>query len=79
MKIGKQENEGTLNSLLELKVEHSKLDIRIYNEMKLQNYLKTDGITVHEAKYIFKYRVSAAKYENNFGDNEDNNNVWQPH
>ena len=57
-----------MNYLLELKVDHSKLDNLVYNKLKLQNYLKNDSIPVHEAKNLFKFRVRAANFKENFGD-----------
>ena len=57
-----------MNYLLKLKVDHSKLDSLVYSKLKLQNYLKTDGIPVHEAKNLFKFRVRVARFKENFGD-----------
>ena len=57
-----------MNYLLELKVDHSKLDNLVYNKLKLQNYLKNDSIPVHEAKNLFKFRVRAANFKEIFGD-----------
>ena len=45
--------EYALNHLLNLKLEHSKLDNLMYTELKLQKYLKSDDIPVHEAKNLF--------------------------
>ena len=42
--------EYALNYLLELKSKHTKLDNLVYTELRLQKYLKTDDIPVHEAK-----------------------------
>ena len=49
--------EHALNYLLELKVDHSKLDSLLYNKLKLQNYLKNDGIPVHESKNLFYWEL----------------------
>ena len=66
--VKKKMKEHALNYLLELKVDHSKLDSLLYTKLKLQNYLKNDGIPVHEAKNLFKFRVRVAKFKENFGD-----------
>ena len=36
-----------------------------YTELKLQNYLSNDLITVQEAKNIFKFRTRVAKFQAN--------------
>ena len=66
--VRKMMKEHAMNYLLELEVDHSKLDSLVYSKLKLQNYLKTDGIPVHEAKNLFKFRVRVARFKENFGD-----------
>ena len=48
------------------KQEHSKLDNLLYTDLKLQPYLKSDHIPVHEAKNLFRYRVKVANFRENF-------------
>ena len=36
-------------------------------ELRLQKYLKTDCIPVHEAKNLFRYRVKVADFKENYG------------
>ena len=46
---------------------HTKLDNLVYTELRLQKYLKTDDIPVHEAKNLFRYRVKVADFKENYG------------
>ena len=57
-----------LKYLLTKKQEHTKLDNLIYSDLKLQPYLKSDHIPVHEAKNLFRYRVKVANFRENFKD-----------
>ena len=66
--VKKKMKEHAMNYLLELKADHSKLDNLVYNKLKLQNYLKNDLIPVHEAKNLFKFRVRAANFKENYGE-----------
>ena len=59
--------EYALNYLLELKSKHTKLDNLVYTELRLQKYLKTDDIPVHEAKNLFRYSVKVADFKENYG------------
>ena len=58
--------EYALKYLLNMKQEHSKMDDLVYNELKLQPYLKSENIPVHEAKNLFKYRVKVAHFKENY-------------
>ena len=58
--------EYALKYLLNMKQEHSKMDDLVYNELKLQPYLKAKNIPVHEAKNLFKYRVKVANFKENY-------------
>ena len=60
--------EYALKYLLTKKQEHTKLDNLIYSDLKLQPYLKSDHIPVHEAKNLFRYRVKVANFRENFKD-----------
>ena len=37
-----------------------------YVELKLQNYLKDDGISVREAQNLYRFRTRVAKFKENF-------------
>ena len=57
--------EYTLNYLLDLKDEHSKMDKLQYSELKLQKYLKNVDLTVQEAKNLYRFRTHCAKFREN--------------
>ena len=57
--------------LVEKKETHSKLRNLNYHELKIQNYLLCQEISVHQAKILLKFRTRMANYGNNFlGNNE---------
>ena len=58
--------EFCLDYLLNKKERHSKMDNLHYVELKLQNYLTDDDISVKEAKNLFRYRTRVAKFKENF-------------
>jgi hypothetical protein len=58
--------EFTLDYLLEIKQRHSKMDNLHYAELKMQNYLTDDDISVKEAKNLFRFRTRVAKFKENF-------------
>ena len=64
-------NEYTLNHLLKQKEKHSKMGNLQYEELKMQNYLKNESITVKEAQNLFKYRTKVARFKENFRNNYD--------
>ena len=64
--------EYTLDHLLNLKAKHSKMDNLMYTELKMQNYLKSENITVQEAQNLFRFRVGVAQFKANFGDRYTN-------
>ena len=45
-----------------LKMKHSKMDNLVYNKLKLQSYPKSPEIPVHEATYLFRFRVRTATF-----------------
>ena len=57
--------EYTLNYLLDLKEEHSKMDNLQYFELKLQKYLKDGDFNVQEAKNLYRFRTHCAKFKEN--------------
>ena len=58
--------EYALKYLLTKKQKNSKLDNLMYTDLKLQPYLKSAQIPVHEAKNLFRYRVRVANFRENF-------------
>ena len=61
--------EFALEQLLILKAKHSKMENLEYTELKLQNYLSNDLISVQEAKNLFKFRTRVAKFQANMKNN----------
>ena len=45
------------------------MDNLVYNKLKLQSYLKSPDIPVHEAKNLFRFRVRTATFKENVGEN----------
>ena len=64
--------EYTLEHLLNLKSKHSKMNNLMYTEVKMQNYLKSDDISVQEAQNLFRFRVGVAQFKANFGERYNN-------
>ena len=64
--VKKKSNEYALDYLLKMKLKHSKMDNLQYEELKIQNYLKDESITVKEAQTLFKYRTRVARFKENF-------------
>ena len=58
--------EYTLDYLLNIKQRHSKMENLEYTELKLQNYLTDDEISVEEAKNLYRFRTRVAKFKENF-------------
>ena len=58
--------EYALQFLLKLKQKHSKMSSLQYHELKIQNYLMDENISVKEAQNIFKYRTRVANFKENF-------------
>ena len=58
--------EVSLNHLLNLKKDHSKMSRLSYEKLNLQKYLKTPMISTKEAKLIYKYRTRMANVKTNF-------------
>ena len=58
--------EYALDYLLKLKGKHSKMSNLHYSELKIQNYLKNENISIKEAQNLFRYRTRVAKVKENF-------------
>ena len=64
--------ENALEYLLKLKESHSKMDNLTYTDIKIQDYLKAEDISVQEARNLFKYSVKVANFKENFGEKFQN-------
>ena len=58
--------EYSLEYLLSQKEKHTKMDNLHYIELKIQNYLIDDDLTVQEAKNLYKFRTRSAKFKENY-------------
>ena len=58
--------EFALDYLQKLKEKHTKMDNLQYLDLKLQNYLKDDAISVMEARNLYRYRTRVANFKENF-------------
>ena len=58
--------EHALYKLLEKKQNHSKLVNLFYPELKIQNYLKLEKLSVEQAKTVFSFRCRMAQYSENY-------------
>ena len=58
--------EYSLEYLLSQKEKHTKMDNLHYVELKIQNYLIHNDLTVQEAKNLYKFRTRSAKFKENY-------------
>ena len=58
--------EYTLDYLQQMKQKHSKMKNLHYDELKIQNYLNNEEITVKEAQNIFRFRTRTANFKENY-------------
>ena len=58
--------EYALYKYLGKKEKHSKLENLFYPELKMQDYLKSQNLSVEQAKTVFLYRSSMAQYSANY-------------
>ena len=58
--------EYALDMLNEEKFKHSKMDNLIFTELKIQEYLVSESITLEEKRSIFQYRTRMAKFSENY-------------
>ena len=57
----------SFNDLLRKKESHSKMTNLVYDDLKLQNYLKSDANITNEEKYLlFKLRTRMTEMKSNF-------------
>ena len=67
--VKSKSKEFALEQLLEMKSKHRKMENLEYTELKLQNYLSNDLITVEEARNLFCFRTRVAKFQENMKNN----------
>ena len=58
--------EFALDSLNEIKFKHSKMDNLIFTELKIQDYLVSENISVVQKRNIFHFRTRMANFSENF-------------
>ena len=58
--------EYALDMLNEIKLKHSKMDDLIYTELKIQDYLVSESISLDEKRSIFHYRTRMARFAENY-------------
>ena len=58
--------EFALDSLNEMKYEHSKMDNVIYTELNIQTYLMSEELSVEQKRIIFHFRTRMANFAENF-------------
>ena len=63
--------EFALDLLNEIKFKHSKMDNLIYTELKIQEYLVSENISVDQKQNIFHFRTRMANFSENFRGQED--------
>ena len=66
--VNKKIKEYALKKVLTMKSPHCKMYNVIYNDLKLQNYLKCDELTVEESKIILTWRLRMARFGKNYGE-----------
>ena len=55
-----------MDILNESKEKHSKMDNMEYYELKMQDYLQDENISVKQARILFKYRTRMARFWENY-------------
>ena len=58
--------EFALDSLNMVKIKHSKMDNILYTELKIQDYLLSEEISVQQKRILFKFRTRMSNFEENF-------------
>ena len=58
--------EYALDKFNESKFKHSKMDDLIYTELKIQDYLISEEISVEEKRNIFHFRTRMASFSDNY-------------
>ena len=63
-------NELALDMLNESKYQHSKMDDLVFPELKIQDYLVAEHISVEQKRNIFHFRTRMATFSENFRGHE---------
>ena len=58
--------EYALDMLNEIKFKHTKMDDLIYTELKIQDYLVSESISLDEKRSIFHYGTRMARFAENY-------------
>ena len=58
--------EFALDRLNESKYEHSKMDNLLFTELKIQEYLVAENISVEQKRNIFRFRTRMATFSENY-------------
>ena len=58
--------EYSLDVLKERKYRHTKMDDVLYTELKIQDYLLSEELTVDQKRVVFLYRTRMANYSENY-------------
>jgi hypothetical protein len=61
-----QARELALETLNQIKSNHSKMDNLFYVDLEIQEYLKDKNITLKQARAVFKFKTRMANFSNNF-------------
>ena len=64
--LKKKAREIAFESLVEMKVKHSKMNNLEYKELKLQEYFQLPGIRIEQVREIFKFRTRMLTFGENF-------------
>ena len=64
--LKKKAREIAFESLVEMKVKHSKINNLEYKELKLQEYFQLPGIRIEQVREIFKFRTRMLPFGENF-------------
>ena len=64
--LKKKAREIAFESLVEMKVKHSKMNNLEYKELKLQEYFQLPGIRIEQVRKIFKFRTRMLPFGENF-------------
>ena len=62
----RKSDEFELNRLTRIQEGHSKMKKLYYIKMKMQEYLKTPGISKEQAQNLFRWRVRMSPFGENF-------------
>ena len=73
-KVAKAGRKYSFDKLMTEKERHKKGNLLKYNNLKLQNYLKSDKFTSTEAKFLFKIRSNMLNVKANFKEKYKKNN-----